>query len=35
MTEKRSSMQDIRPLRIAILNLMPTKEKTETPSFCA
>jgi len=30
MTEKRSAMQDIRPLRIAILNLMPTKEKTET-----
>jgi homoserine O-succinyltransferase/O-acetyltransferase len=30
MTEKRSSAQDIRPLRIAILNLMPTKEKTET-----
>jgi homoserine O-succinyltransferase/O-acetyltransferase len=30
MTEKRSSMQDIRPLRIAIVNLMPTKEKTET-----
>jgi len=30
MTEKRSSTQDIRPLRIAILNLMPTKEKTET-----
>lgn len=30
MTEKRSQAQDIRPLRIAILNLMPTKEKTET-----
>ena len=30
MTEKRSLSQDIRPLRIAILNLMPTKEKTET-----
>ncbi len=30
MTEKRSATQDIRPLRIAILNLMPTKEKTET-----
>lgn len=30
MTEKRSQSQDIRPLRIAILNLMPTKEKTET-----
>lgn len=30
MTEKRSTTQDIRPLHIAILNLMPTKEKTET-----
>ncbi|MEG2605433.1 MAG: homoserine O-succinyltransferase, partial [Clostridia bacterium] len=30
MTEKRSATQDIRPLKIAILNLMPTKEKTET-----
>ncbi len=30
MTEKRSRTQDIRPLRIAILNLMPTKEDTET-----
>lgn len=30
MTEKRSASQDIRPLRIAILNLMPTKEDTET-----
>lgn len=30
MTEKRSVTQDIRALRIAILNLMPTKEKTET-----
>ncbi|MBE5765657.1 MAG: homoserine O-succinyltransferase [Clostridiales bacterium] len=30
MTEERASMQDIRPLRIAILNLMPTKEVTET-----
>ena len=30
MTEKRSITQDIRALRIAILNLMPTKEKTET-----
>lgn len=30
MTEKRSAAQDIRALRIAILNLMPTKEKTET-----
>ncbi len=30
MTEKRSASQDIRPLHIAILNLMPTKEDTET-----
>ena len=30
MTEKRSITQDIRALKIAILNLMPTKEKTET-----
>lgn len=30
MTDKRSATQDIRALRIAILNLMPTKEKTET-----
>lgn len=30
MTEERASMQDIRPLRIAILNLMPTKIITET-----
>lgn len=30
MTEKRSRQQDIRPLHIAILNLMPTKEATET-----
>lgn len=30
MTDKRASTQDIRPLRIAILNLMPTKETTET-----
>ncbi len=30
MTEKRASMQDIRPLKIAIVNLMPTKETTET-----
>lgn len=28
--EKRAESQDIRPLRIAILNLMPTKETTET-----
>ncbi len=30
MTEKRAMMQDIRPLRIVILNLMPTKVATET-----
>lgn len=30
MTEQRATTQDIRPLRVAILNLMPTKEVTET-----
>ncbi len=30
MTEKRASSQDIRPLKIALLNLMPTKIVTET-----
>ncbi len=30
MTEKRAMHQDIRPLRIVILNLMPTKIVTET-----
>ena len=30
MNEKRASTQDIRPLRIGILNLMPTKIETET-----
>jgi homoserine O-succinyltransferase len=29
MTEQRALHQDIRPLRIAILNLMPTKRETE------
>lgn len=29
MTDKRAAMQDIRPLRILVLNLMPTKEATE------
>lgn len=29
MDEKRAIQQDIRPLQIAILNLMPLKEKTE------
>ncbi|MGN1115354.1 MAG: homoserine O-succinyltransferase, partial [Candidatus Ornithomonoglobus sp.] len=30
MTEKRAAQQDIRPLKIAIVNLMPEKIKTET-----
>ena len=30
MTSDRASCQDIRPLEIAIVNLMPTKEVTET-----
>lgn len=30
MTEKRATQQDIRPLQILILNLMPTKVVTET-----
>ncbi len=30
MTHERAAVQDIRPLRIAILNLMPTKIETET-----
>lgn len=30
MTEKRAASQDIRPLRIAIVNIMPEKIKTET-----
>ena len=30
MTHQRAAAQDIRPLRIAILNLMPTKQATET-----
>jgi len=30
MTEHRAQSQDIRPLEIAIVNLMPTKEATET-----
>lgn len=30
MTEDRASHQDIRPLKIAVLNLMPTKIATET-----
>ncbi|MDQ7071558.1 MAG: homoserine O-succinyltransferase, partial [Rhodobacterales bacterium] len=30
MSEDRASVQDIRPLRIALLNLMPKKIQTET-----
>jgi len=30
MREERAQRQDIRPLRVAILNLMPTKVTTET-----
>ncbi|MCQ2611350.1 MAG: homoserine O-succinyltransferase [Treponema sp.] len=30
MTDDRATTQDIRPLKIAIVNLMPTKETTET-----
>ena len=30
MTDRRAVAQDIRPLRVAIINLMPTKEATET-----
>ena len=30
MTEERANTQDIRPLNIVILNLMPTKVETET-----
>ena len=30
MTEQRASIQDIRPLKIILLNLMPTKIETET-----
>ena len=30
MSEQRAMHQDIRPLKIVILNLMPTKEETET-----
>ena len=30
MTEKRALIQDIRPLKVAIVNLMPTKTTTET-----
>ena len=30
ITEERANAQDIRPLKIVILNLMPTKIETET-----
>ncbi|HOJ80721.1 MAG TPA: homoserine O-succinyltransferase, partial [Clostridiales bacterium] len=30
MTERRAESQDIRPLNIVVLNLMPTKIVTET-----
>lgn len=30
MTTDRAYMQDIRPINIVIMNLMPLKEKTET-----
>ena len=30
MTERRATSQDIRPLEIAVVNLMPTKIVTET-----
>ena len=30
MTQERAMSQDIRPLKIVILNLMPTKVETET-----
>ena len=33
MTEERAMSQDIRPLKIIILNLMPTKIETETQSL--
>ncbi len=32
MSNKRADTQDIRPLHIIILNLMPTKIDTETPA---
>ena len=30
MTESRAMAQDIRPLKVILLNLMPTKIETET-----
>ena len=34
MTENRAATQDIRPLKIAVVNLMPTKEATEIQLLC-
>ena len=33
MDEDRAMRQDIRPLEILILNLMPLKEETESPAL--
>ena len=33
MTETRAITQDIRPLQILLLNLMPTKIETRRPSW--
>ena len=33
MTEKRAITQDIRPLRVVLLNLMPKKIETETQNI--
>ena len=35
MTETRAITQDIRPLQILLLNLMPTKIETEAFGFCS
>ena len=35
MDENRASHQDIRPLQVCILNLMPVKQDTERPNRCA
>ena len=35
MTNDRAMTQDIRPLKILILNLMPTKVETGNPDCCA
>ena len=34
MTEYRAMHQDIRPLHVLLLNLMPTKIATETQIMC-